>query len=469
MSECTTSESSMARHFSPQAVLAGIGVRLRALDVFGPIRERVRIAQKVVTHTPADKLYDAFITILAGAQGLVEVNTRLRADAALQRAMGRTACAEQSVVQDTLDACTPENVAQMHEALAAIYRQHGAGYRHNYVQAWQVLDADISGLPCGPKAAFATKGYFAKQRNRRGRQVGRVLASCYGEVVVDRVYPGTTQLAAALPGLVTATERTLDLDQETDAAAAKRARTLWRLDAGGGTIADVNLLLGRGYAVHAKDYSGQRAEALAHSVAEWIDDPHVPGRQVGWVTRDTDAYVRPVRRIAVRTRKKNGQWGVGVLLSTLTPRDVILLTCHPIDRADDPTAVLLAYVSFYDQRGGGVETSFKEDKQGLGLTKRSKKRFAAQQMVVALSTLAHNVLVWARAWLAPYVPALAHYGLLRLVRYIFHLSGFLDFDPATGRLRRLVLNAAAPLAAGLAAALRVLLAPAHVAVTSGET
>jgi hypothetical protein len=36
------------------------------------------------------------------------------------------------------------------------------------------------------------------------------------------------------------------------------------------------------------------------------------------------------------------------------------------------------YVRFYDARGGGVETSFKDDKQGLGLTKRSKKRFSAQ-------------------------------------------------------------------------------------------
>ena len=37
----------------------------------------------------------------------------------------------------------------------------------------------------------------------------------------------------------------------------------------------------------------------------------------------------------------------------------------------DPTAVRLSYVTFYDQRGGGIETSLKGDKQGLGLTKRN--------------------------------------------------------------------------------------------------
>ena len=36
------------------------------------------------------------------------------------------------LVQDTLDACTEQNVAQMHEAMAMIYRQHSQGYHHRY-------------------------------------------------------------------------------------------------------------------------------------------------------------------------------------------------------------------------------------------------------------------------------------------------------------------------------------------------
>jgi hypothetical protein len=172
--------------------------------------------------------------MLAGAHGLVEINTRLRSDPGLQAAVGLQRCAEQSVVQDTLDACTEENVRQMEQALDTIYRQHAQGYRHDYARAWQILDVDMSGLPCGPKAAFATKGYFAKQRNRRGRQLGRVLASRYDEVVVDRLFAGTAQLAAALQPLVTAAEGTLELD------AAKRASTILRVDAGGGTLEHIN-------------------------------------------------------------------------------------------------------------------------------------------------------------------------------------------------------------------------------------
>src|SRR5215210_1236295 len=457
-----SSRATTVPRFSPRTSLAALGLKLRQLDVFGPIRSTVTIAQKTVKHTPAQKLYDAFITMLAGAHGLVEVNARLRSDRALQAAFGRAGCAEQSVVQETLDACTAENVAQLERAVDAIYRRHSRGYRHDYATSWQVLDADMSGLPCGPKAACATKGYFAKQRNRRGRQLGRVVASVYDEVVVDRLFAGTTQLSAALQPLVLAAERTLALDE------AKRARTILRVDAGGGSLADVNWALGRGYQVHAKDYSTQRATVLAASVTAWVDDPRTPGRQVGWVTLPPSEYVRPVRRLAVRCRKKDGGWGYGVIISTLPPRDAILLTRQPLDRGADPAAVLLAYVYFYDQRGGACETANKGGKQGLGLTKRNKKRFAAQQMLMLLGTLAHNVLLWARQWLAPRCPTLARYGLLRLVRDVGQISGFLVLD-AAGHIVQVVLNRAAPLAPGLATAWGVLLADDGIAVCLGQT
>jgi hypothetical protein len=214
----------LERHFTACASLAALGVQLKHLDVFGPIRETVLISQKTVKHTPSDKLYDAFISLLVGAGGLVEINSRLRADPVLQRAFGRGLCAEQSVVQRTLDACSAENVKQMEQAMDRIYQRHSQGYQHDYRTTLQVLDVDMSGMPCGPKAAFATKGYFAKQRNRRGRQLGRVLASHYAEIVVDRLFDGRTQLTKALQPLMQAAERALKLGK------AKRARTIVRVD-----------------------------------------------------------------------------------------------------------------------------------------------------------------------------------------------------------------------------------------------
>src|SRR5262252_2443562 len=93
------------RRGTPRASLAALGLKLRALDLFAPIRERVRIPQKTVKYSPSDKLYAVFVACLAGVRGIVEINQRLRADPALQAAFGQPACAEQSVLQETLDAC----------------------------------------------------------------------------------------------------------------------------------------------------------------------------------------------------------------------------------------------------------------------------------------------------------------------------------------------------------------------------
>lgn len=275
-------------HFSPAASLAAIGVKLRQLDLFGPIRAQVQIKQKTVKHTPIDKLTDACISLLAGAHGLVEINTRLRADPGLQHAFGRAACAEQSVVQETLDACTPENVGQLHQALDEIYRSHSQGFRHDSQASFQLLDVDLTGMPCGPKAAFATKGDFAGLSHRRGRQLGRVLATRYEEVVVDQLFAGNVQLIKALQPLVEAAEATLQLDE------AKRRRTIIRVDAGAGTEDDLNWLLERGYEIRAKEYSGRRIARLCKTVNEWVQDPNWSERSCGLGERASD-WVYPSR------------------------------------------------------------------------------------------------------------------------------------------------------------------------------
>ena len=454
----------LVRRSTPHASLAAVGIKVRQLDLFAPIREQVRIAQKTVKFTPTDKLYDAFIGSLAGAQGLVELNRRLRADPALQAAFGREACAEQSVVQDTLDACTEENVRQIQGALDQIYQAHSQGAHHDYAQEWQVLDVDMTGLPCGKKAVFATKGYFEKQKNRRGRQLGRVLATHYDEIVVDRLFPGNVQLVSTFPALVAAAEAALALDTE------RRQRTILRVDAGGGTIEHVNWALARGYQYHGKDFSHQRVETLAATVTHWYPDPRVPGREVGWVI-EASPYQRMVYRIAVRCRdprKAPGRWKTAVLLSTLAPTEILAVTGTPAAAKYDPATVLLAYIYFYDARGGGVETSIKEDKQGLGITRRNKKRFAAQQVLTQLNVLAHNVLIWARGWLAPAAPGVQRYGIRRLIRDVFGISGVLELDAARG-VHRIVLNDADRLAHRLVAALQALVGAARMVVILGET
>ena len=149
------------RHYSPRASLAAVGLRLRRLGLFEAIAAHVHVPQKTVRHTPAEKLYDAFVAILSGAHGLSESNTRLRADPTLQRPFGRRTCAEYSLVQHTLDACTAENVEEMRRVVTSLFRAHSRAARHDYSASLQVIDLDMTGLPCGPRAELSRKGYLS--------------------------------------------------------------------------------------------------------------------------------------------------------------------------------------------------------------------------------------------------------------------------------------------------------------------
>ena len=153
----------------------------------------------------------------------------------------------------------------------------------------------------------------------------------------------------------------------------KRRRTVIRVDAGGGSLDDVNWCLERGYHFHGKTFSSHRAEALAATVEQWYADRRQPERQVGWITVDEPDYVRTVRRLALRRRKKRGGWKYAILLSTLSPRDIIALMNLPVDRVNNTQAVALAYAKLYDKRGGSVEVEIKEGKQGLGINRNQKR------------------------------------------------------------------------------------------------
>jgi hypothetical protein len=78
------------------------------------------------------------------------------------------------------------------------------------------------------------QGDVAKPRQRRGRPRGRVWATRYAAIVGARLFGGPTPLTSALRPLVQAAERTCARD------AAKRRQTVWRLEAGGGSGAEVN-------------------------------------------------------------------------------------------------------------------------------------------------------------------------------------------------------------------------------------
>jgi hypothetical protein len=453
-------------YVTPRASLVAIGCEIRKRRILDPIHQRVTIVQKVIQHTPTDKLTDALIGMLAGAKGMVETNTTVRTDRALQRAFGRQGCAEQSTIQDTLNHATALNVAQLEHACDEIFIEHSAAAWAANSHTQLILDVDLSGLPCGKKAAFATKGYFDGQYHRRGRQVGRVLVSPFDEVVADQIFAGNTHLGPVLSQLMSSAERRLGLS--ADDAAAARAQVLVRLDAGGGGVACCNWLLERGYQLLTKDYSSQRAERLAKSVTRWVDDPRCAGRQVGWVMQPTSEYVRPVLRVAVRCQKEAGDWQTAVLITSDWPEQALERVWLSAQEWANPDAELLALLYLYDARGGAAETSFKGDKQGLGMRRRAKRHWEGQQMLTLLGMLAHNLVVWSRRWLAMVETSLRRYGIERMVRDIYRVHGRVVLN-GWGQVTKIVISAGIPLTHRIATACRKQFATQSIAISLGKT
>ncbi len=202
----------------------------------------------------------------------------------------------------------------------------------------------------------------------------------------------------------------------------KRNNTLVRMDAGGGEEADINWLLARDYQLLVKMKSWRRAHKLAAAVSRWFPDNQVPEREVGWVEQ-LHACVKPTRQLAVRTRKKNGQWAYHVLVFSLTNMMLFELLDRLMPVHLQPQDVLWAALHAYDQRGGGLETQNRGDKPGLGLTHRNKHRFTAQEMLVLLAQLAHDLVIWTRNDLARVDSRLEKYGIQRTVRDALQIAG----------------------------------------------
>jgi len=359
----------------------------------------VQIAQKTLKHSPQQKLLDALMGILSGCKALYEINCRLRPDLPLQRAFGRDRVADQSTISRTLNTFTQENVAQLREAIEAIGREHWAVLSHDFEAEMLTLEVDLTGLKASNRSEGATKGYFSGERNATGRQLVRVSTPNYGEVLFEKLYPGNTNSCEVLKGTIKEVERILGFQQ----APNKRKRTLVRIDGGFGTDHNLNWLMWRGYEFIAKGYGGKRAASLAASVPEdgWREGP-TESQPLG-EPLTPHRHARKSKAVLRRWFDEKGEPHQDYLASTL----------HELEAAQIAT--------LYDARGA-MEVDIRGDKRGLGIEKRRKKNFWAQEALVLLAQLSHNLLVWFKRWFLGGTEA-AKLGVERLVREVMRMPG----------------------------------------------
>jgi hypothetical protein len=405
--------------------LVALGFFVRQHDLWAPIRARVCFGMPTHCREPLAALYDMWISILAGCEVVSQVNTTTRTDPLLARAWGREQFHEQSTIARVLDVCTSHQVDQMRWASEALFHWLGQAHRHDQRRGPLRVDIDLTGLPASKRAEGSTKGYFSGRRNAYGRQLVRVGATDYREVIASLLYPGSQLSLGALQPAVLTMEHALYLNSPT-----QRRTTLLRLDGGFGTDDNLTWVLGRGYQLVAKGFSGKRAAAFARRVKQWTG-VHTDER---WVALSPIQLVFPVptQTVVVRWRTQKETFRHALYITTdlqATPADI---------------------VRSYDSRGAG-EVDIQADHMGFLLRRRRKRRLAAQEMLVLLNDLAHNWLAWLYAWVLKDGP-FAAFGPKRIIRDLLTIPG--EAVIMGDELVELRLKASHPYAAAMADALQ---------------
>ncbi len=382
-----------------RASLCALGEYLRRRCFFAPLREQVTIAQKTVRYRPIDKILDALVGILCGAKTIAQSNVTMRTDPAVQRAFGRTGCAEQSTMARTLRACTTDTVAQLERVSWYYLKRYGATPHHRFDERLLWVDVDVTPMPIGAKAEGSERTWMGRNRSKTGRKTLRITASTYREILRETLLRGK---ATAVPALKTALQ---EVETHLGWTRAQRARIVLRMDGGFGTTEVLNWVLSRGSQVVAKISHAGRVRTLCQHLGPWQPTSSL-GRESAVVLRP-HRFCRATRQWVIRTPQEKGGYHYAVLLTTVPDLE--------------PTAVADAY----DGRAM-IAATFCQDKQALGLVKRRQHTWEAQQIVLLFARLAHHLLLWSKQWLSR-VPStrwrLQGYGLVRLLQEVYTVPG----------------------------------------------
>jgi hypothetical protein len=410
--------------FAPLGVL---GYCLTRTQFLAPVWVEVDLALKTVDHSPPDKLQDIVTSILAGCRSISQVNTRICPDRALACAWGRERFADQSQLARALNVFDATQVAQLRHGGETLFRRESYCLRHDFDRDWLWLDIDLTPLPASKHAEESTKGKFNK-KNRYGRQLARVHAPQYHETLFSHVYAGNQESSPTYKPTVDALDSFLRLDS------VQKQRTVLRSDAGFGSDANVNYALDAQWQVLTKNKGGRRPKAWARQVAaqDWLS----LGKQ-RWVAPAVapPSYARPCQCLVLQWCTPGDKVKYAVLISSI------------------PAWSMSETVAHYDDRGA-CETEIQADKGGLKMERRRKKCLAAQEALILLTDVAHNLEAWVRRWMFPNEP-LASFGTTRLTEDVLQLPGRLFFDQA--QLSLVQLNRRHPHAEAVAAGLQRLL------------
>lgn len=144
------------------APLAALLAHYQQNQVLAPL-ENVALQMKTRDFSPVSKLKQVLVSTLAGCETLTAFNSELDGEVDLAAIWGWERFADQSTLSRTLDALTLMNIEQLRTATTAIWRSISLTRQHDW-RGFLLLDFDLSGLPCSPRAEASQKGYFSGKK-----------------------------------------------------------------------------------------------------------------------------------------------------------------------------------------------------------------------------------------------------------------------------------------------------------------
>jgi hypothetical protein len=152
-------DDSFNTQFAP---LAALLAHYQQNQVLAPL-EKVALQMKTRDFSPVCKLKQVLVSILAGCETLTAFNSEMDGEVNLAAIWGWERFADQSTLSRTLDALTLMNIKQLRTATTAIWHSLSLTRQHDW-RGFLLLDFDLSGLPCSPRAEASQKGYFSGKK-----------------------------------------------------------------------------------------------------------------------------------------------------------------------------------------------------------------------------------------------------------------------------------------------------------------
>ncbi len=251
----------------------------------------------------------------------------------------------------------------------------------------------------------------------------------YRETLFSELYPGNTHSCPAYIPVLTSLDHFLQLTPE------QKAWTIIRSDAGFGSDFNVDYALDEGWQILTKGIGGKRSTCLMRKMEDiaWLETGCNR-----WVAKATQppTFVKPVQFLLLRWLNSEGETKYANMV------------CSVLDWS------MSEVIQHFDDRGG-CETQIQSDKGGLKMCKRRKNHLRAQEALILLTDLAHNLLAWVTPWMFP-TGMLSTFGTTRMIEDILALPGRVIFTES-GRLHEVQINALHPYSQQVADGLQRLL------------